>query len=220
MVSELLHCAELPVIPSVTSYWVDQVFTRPSALTHLTLTFNQCQSFYELDSLWCTGTFIQPRLERLVLRNAQVSVDATLALAARSKDSLTDLSLESVTICEGGTWRELLTRFGSDYPRLRSIYLSTLQEKVRPDRSRQIDFVFSSCNDITEDFRLGFEVISGCEHTSGLEIGATVETATTKWSYDGENASAFLKMMASKVALQRFWRDVRRLHLKRRSTGL
>ena len=206
MASELLHCADLPVMPNVTSYWLNQVLTRPSVLTHLSLTFDGRQSFYELDSLPFTGTFIQPRLERLALHNARVSIDTTLALVARSKDSLTDLSLKSVTICKGGTWRELLTRFGSDYPRLRSIHLCTLQERVRPKISRQILFLLSSCNDLAEEFRPGFEGWSGFEYTPDVGFHTSGERSMTLWSYNGENAGALLKVMASKMALQSWGR--------------
>jgi hypothetical protein len=163
-----------------TDYWLEQIFYKAPALRTLKLSFSSS----DIPSL--TASMVVPRLANLELSRLSTSAEQILAMLARSRETLTQLSLRSISLDQGSTWNELLALIAKEFTSLTSFNMSFLSQ---PGLGK-IDF-HKAPDHIPQEVKVGLRFRE-----------KAAEKRVTSIAYDGPNAAEVLGVLSRLGYLQ------------------
>ncbi|ESZ98107.1 hypothetical protein SBOR_1486 [Sclerotinia borealis F-4128] len=167
----ILRKAELCLSKNLNSYWADQILYHAPALKELSLSFWQPHNMPHTTPL-TLGNPPLPKLEKLELSIAKLSIQSIMAILSRSEQSLTGISFRLTTLFNNSTWPELLNRIGNEFSHLAWFKLTHLSEG--PTRQSQVTFHgFEKDSVVGEPYRNGLKLLqkgpAGNKRIPGVE---------------------------------------------------
>lgn len=181
-----LRSADILLKADSAAYWLEQVFYNATNLETLSL------SVKEPPDQWPNPDRVVPTLRKFTLRfrttsQTTISAEELLTMIASSKESLTHISLRSISLT-GSSWRDVLSFIAKEYHKLGSFDFDRLRE-AKPEEDSTYTLDFGDARDHLSE-----------EHHDGLNLiekGRLPHKPVGSLTYDGPKARVVLEALAS-----------------------
>ncbi|TVY42248.1 hypothetical protein LSUB1_G004071 [Lachnellula subtilissima] len=168
------------------SYWADRILLHGPALKELSLSVSQPSTTPHLPPFISNNT-VWPALEKFELSMSRLPISTIMAILSNSQQSLTGISFVLMTLGEGPTWADVLSRIANEFPHLTWFELTNISEGHNSER--RINFMSL----------LDKDLMASEPYKSGLKMkqrGTGDYKHIARVQYEGPSASHVLGIVA------------------------